>query len=43
MNGGIVVGGWQFVWSAYGITGAALLIYGLTLFARLRQVKGNAR
>ncbi|HYR28072.1 MAG TPA: hypothetical protein VEU30_06370 [Thermoanaerobaculia bacterium] len=43
MNQGIVVGGWEFVWAAYGLTAAALLIYGVSLFARLRDAKRNAR
>ncbi len=34
---GIVTGGWNFVWAAYGITTAGLVIYGITLFSRLRQ------
>ena len=36
MNG-VVSGGWEFVWAAYGITAAALLIYGVTLVTRLRE------
>lgn len=36
MTGGIVTGGWAFVWAAYGITGVALLGYGLGLALRLR-------
>lgn len=36
MNG-VVTGGWEFVWAAYGITGAVLLIYGVTLVTRLRE------
>ena len=39
MNGGIVVGGWEFVWSAYGITAGALLIYAISLIARLRHAR----
>ena len=34
---GVVSGGWEFVWAAYGITAAALLIYGVTLITRLRE------
>ena len=34
---GVVTGGWGFVWAAYAVTAAALLIYGLTLMARMRQ------
>ena len=42
MTEGIVVGGWEFVWSAYGITAAALLIYAVSLLARLRQARTDA-
>lgn len=43
MNQGIVVGGWEFVWAAYGVTAAGLLIYGFSLAARLRQSKRNVQ
>jgi heme exporter protein D len=36
MNG-IIVGGWQYVWSAYGLTFGAFIIYGVTLFVRYRK------
>jgi heme exporter protein D len=36
MTGGYVVGGWGFVWAAYGITAAVLLVYGVSLYVRLR-------
>jgi len=36
MTGGIVTGGWEFVWAAYGITFAALAVYGTSLALRLR-------
>lgn len=42
MTEGIVVGGWEFVWSAYGLTAAALIIYGVSLVTRLREAKRNA-
>jgi heme exporter protein D len=34
---GVVSGGWEFVWAAYGITAAVLLIYGVTLVTRIRE------
>lgn len=34
---GVVSGGWGFVWAAYSITGAALLIYGISLVTRIRK------
>lgn len=39
MNQGVISGGWSFVWAAYGITAAAFVIYGVSLFARLRDVR----
>lgn len=43
MTEGIVVGGWEFVWAAYGLTAAAFVLYGFSLAARLRNAKRNAR
>lgn len=37
MSGGFVSGGWGYVWAAYSLTTIALVLYGVTLFARLRQ------
>ncbi len=37
MTGGVIVGGWSYVWAAYGITAAVFLVYGVTLFVRLRE------
>lgn len=36
MTGGVVTGGWEFVWAAYGLTFAALAVYGGVVVARLR-------
>lgn len=38
MNG-VVVGGWQFVWAAYGLTFAAFALYGTLLIVRLREAR----
>lgn len=35
MNG-VVTGGWGFVIAAYSVTGAVLLLYGVSLLVRLR-------
>ena len=43
MTGGIVVGGWEFVWAAYGLTAAVFLIYGISVIARLRESKRIAK
>lgn len=37
MTQGIVQGGWEYVWMAYGLTAAAFIIYGVTLITRLRE------
>lgn len=39
MTGGIVTGGWEFVWAAYGLTFLALAGYGTTIALRLREAK----
>jgi heme exporter protein D len=42
MTQGVVVGGWEYVWAAYGITFAAFLIYGVTLVTKLRAERSRA-
>ena len=41
MSGGVVTGGWGFVWAAYVLTAAALFLYGVTLITRLREEKSR--
>lgn len=36
---GVVQGGWEFVVAAYTITGLALVIYGVSLAVRLKELK----
>jgi hypothetical protein len=36
---GVVVGGWEFVWAAYGITAAGFAIYIVSLITRLREAR----
>ena len=43
MNAGVVVGGWEFVWAAYGLTFTAFLIYGLSLLTKYRAAQTRAR
>jgi heme exporter protein D len=38
MTGGVISGGWEFVWAAYGITAALFIVYTISLFVRLREV-----
>ena len=41
MTQGVISGGWQYVWMAYGITGTLFLVYGITLVARLRETRNH--
>jgi hypothetical protein len=41
MNG-IVVGGWEFVWAAYALTGLSFLAYGVMVITRLRAAHRRA-
>jgi hypothetical protein len=34
MTGGYVIGGWGYVWTAYGITATVFIIYGISLWLR---------
>ena len=39
---GVIIGGWSYVTAAYSITAAALILYVLSVFRRLRKVsKGD--
>jgi heme exporter protein D len=40
MNG-VVAGGWEFVWAAYGLTFTAFAIYGALLIKQLRQSRSH--
>ena len=42
MTGGVVVGGWEFVWAAYGLSIAVFFGYGLMLIAKLREERSRA-
>ena len=41
MTGGIVFGGWEYVWAAYGITFTVLGGYAVSLLVRARGEKGR--
>lgn len=41
MNG-VVIGGWEFVWSAYALTAVALLAYGVMVVTRAREARRRA-
>jgi heme exporter protein CcmD len=34
---GVVTGGWEFVWAAYGLTTLVLAVYTASVFARYRR------
>lgn len=38
MSGGVISGGWEFVWAAYGVSAAVFIVYTISLFVRLREV-----
>jgi heme exporter protein CcmD len=38
---GVIEGGWEFVWTAYGISAAVLLGYAASLVRRLRSVQAR--
>jgi hypothetical protein len=42
MTGGVVLGGWEFVWAAYGLTALALAVYGVMLITRIREERTRA-
>jgi len=33
---GVITGGWEFVWAAYGVTAAILIGYAVSVLARYR-------
>ncbi len=39
MSGGVISGGWQFVWAAYGVTASLFTLYAISLAVRLREGK----
>ncbi len=42
MTEGVVVGGWEYVWAAYGVTALAFIVYGVTLITKLREEQARA-
>jgi heme exporter protein CcmD len=39
---GVILGGWEFVWGAYGVTAAVLTLYALSIHARYRTERRRA-
>jgi hypothetical protein len=40
---GVIEGGWEFVWAAYGISAAAFGGYAISLILRLREARARAQ
>ena len=43
MPHGVIEGGWEFVWGAYGITALTLLSYALSVHVRFRTERTRAK
>lgn len=39
---GVIQGGWEFVWAAYGVSFAAFVGYGISLALRYRSERARA-
>ena len=39
MTQGVISGGWEFVWAAYGVTATVFILYTISLAVRLREVR----
>jgi len=39
---GVIQGGWEFVWGAYGVSALALVSYTVSVFARYRAERNRA-
>lgn len=39
MTEGVIRGGWEFVWAAYGISATVFVLYGISLVVRLREAR----
>ncbi len=43
MTGGVISGGWEYVWLAYGLTAVAFIGYGAMLIMQLRRLESGSR
>jgi len=41
-NIGVIIGGWEYVWMAYGLTATILIGYAVSLVLRYRAEKARA-
>jgi heme exporter protein CcmD len=39
---GVIEGGWEFVWGAYGVTASVLVLYALSIHSRYRAERRRA-
>lgn len=37
VGAGVIAGGWDYIWAAYGMTWATLALYSLSLLVRARR------
>jgi heme exporter protein D len=42
MTGGVITGGWNFVWAAYSLTAAVLAIYMISVLSRYAKERSDA-
>jgi heme exporter protein D len=42
MSGGVIVGGWQYVWAAYGLSSLILAVYVVSVIVRFRGERQRA-
>lgn len=40
---GVIEGGWEFVWAAYGLTALALTVYSVSILSRYRRERARRR
>lgn len=40
---GVILGGWEYVWAAYGVTAIAFGVYGISLVRRLNDARGKMK
>ena len=41
--GGVVAGGWEFVWAAYGVSAAILIGYAVSVHLRYRGARARTQ
>jgi heme exporter protein CcmD len=39
---GVILGGWEYVWGAYGVTATVLTLYAVSIHARYRAERRRA-